>query len=71
MLMNICNTCNNKIATHGEICNICYEEQLLEFEKCKENPYYFMTKYWKVNGKLFTTILSEEEFNNQFKNLKL
>jgi len=38
-----------------------------EIRKCLESPYYFATKYWKVNGKPFTTNLSEEEFNRQAK----
>lgn len=35
-----------------------------EFNKCKENPYYFATKYLTINGKRFTTSLSEKDFNN-------
>lgn len=37
-----------------------------ESEKCKASPYYFYTTYYWVNGKPATTMLSEEEFNNQF-----
>ena len=40
-----------------------------EYQKCKKSPYYFMTKYWIVGGKLFTTGLTEQEFNTQFANL--
>lgn len=38
-----------------------------EFQKCKESPYYFATKYLKISGQPFKTILSEEEFNKAFK----
>ncbi len=34
-----------------------------EYQKCKENPYYFATKYVEVNGKPFQTSMNEEEFN--------
>ena len=34
-----------------------------EFEKCKANPYYFMTTYATINGEKFKTIISEESFN--------
>lgn len=33
-----------------------------ECEKCK-NPYYFATKYLRIDGKPFTTYLNEEQFN--------
>ena len=67
MLKNTCMICDKKIVTKRELCNDCHEAQLIEFKKCKSSPYYFMKKYWKVNGKAFKTSLSEEEFNNQFK----
>lgn len=67
MLIEICNQCKNKLATNGNLCNICIEENNQEFEKCKQNPYYFYTKYFTVNGKKATTSLSEEEFNELFK----
>lgn len=38
-----------------------------EIEKCKSSPFYFATNYWVVDGKKFTTFLTEEEFNKQFK----
>ena len=41
-----------------------------ELEKCKKSPYYFATKYLTVNGKPFTTLHSEEEFNKFFNNTK-
>ena len=43
------------------------EEIKLEIEKCKPNPYYFATKYIKVNGEKFFTPLTEEQFNIVFK----
>ena len=46
-----------------------------EIEKCKNNPYYFMTTYCVVidkegNSHKFTTHLTEEEFNNRFNELQ-
>jgi hypothetical protein len=46
-----------------------------EILKCKQSPYYFVTKYLTVKnhrGKSvpFTTLLSEEEFNKMFKKLE-
>ena len=38
-----------------------------EYNKCKSNPYYFFTHYWKINGKPATTSMSEEEFNKLIK----
>lgn len=35
----------------------------LEYDKCKDSPYYFATKYLVVNGKPFTTRYTEDEFN--------
>ena len=44
-----------------------------ELQKCKENPYYFATNYLKIYDQdadehLYTTNLSEEEFNKLFLN---
>ena len=45
-----------------------------EFEKCKNNPYYFATNYLTVNTingvKPYTTILSEEQFNQVFREIE-
>lgn len=38
-----------------------------ELNKCKENPYHFVTNYLLVNGKKFTTLYTEKEFNEQHK----
>jgi hypothetical protein len=40
----------------------------LEIEKCKNDPYYFFTKYVTVDGKPATTVLSKEVFNDFFNN---
>lgn len=40
-----------------------------EANKCKDNPYYFFTTYWTVNGEKATTSLPEEDFNKRFKEL--
>lgn len=37
-----------------------------EFDKCIKSPYYYATKYLIVNGKPFTTKLSEQDFNKMF-----
>lgn len=37
-----------------------------EIRRCKKSPYYYMTKYCIINGKKFTTTLTEEEFNERF-----
>lgn len=42
------------------------EEMKAEMERCK-SPHYFMTHYWKVNGKLFQTRYSQDEFDNMIK----
>lgn len=34
-----------------------------ELKKCSDSPYYFMTKYYQVNGKPFQPTRSEEDFN--------
>jgi len=46
-----------------------------ELQKCINSPYYFATKYLTIKnskGKVskYTTTLTEEEFNQYFKNLK-
>lgn len=41
-----------------------------EWDKCISSPYYYATRYLKVNGEKFKTSLTEEEFNNQFNQLK-
>lgn len=43
-----------------------------EIQKCRDSPYYFATNYLTVKNHknesvLFTTLLSEEEFNEKFK----
>ncbi len=38
-----------------------------EYNKCKDNPYYFATKYLKIDNKPFTTHLNEEQFNSIIK----
>ncbi len=43
------------------------EQMQQEVEKCRNSPYYFVTHYWRANGKKFTTPLTEEEFNKQWK----
>lgn len=45
------------------------EEIRAEILKCKESPYYFATKYLKIQNHFgewvaFQTPLTEEEFNN-------
>lgn len=42
------------------------DEEVKEFERCKESLWYFMTKYMVIEGRPFTTPLSEEEFNNKW-----
>ncbi len=37
-----------------------------EVQKCKASPYYYATTYLLINGKRFTTLLTEDEFNEQF-----
>lgn len=40
------------------------QEQLdLEYKRCLDSPYYYCTNYLKINGKKFTTIETEENFN--------
>lgn len=38
-----------------------------ELKKCLESPYYFATTYLTVNGKKFTTNMSQEQFDYIFK----
>ena len=56
------------------MCNFCAEEELKELEKCKNNPYYFATKYLTImhNNKIekFTTHYNEKEFNEIVYRLK-
>lgn len=40
----------------------------LEIEKCKNDPYYFFTKYVTVDGKPATTFLPRDVFNDFFNN---
>lgn len=53
--------------TQGEIKSLTKLDWERELEKCKSSMYYFATTYLKVNEKPFTTLLSEEDFNNTFK----
>lgn len=62
-IINICKQCKTKLATEYDLCKFCAEEWLQDFEKCKQSPYYFMTRYWQIDGKPFTTPLSKEQFN--------
>lgn len=46
------------------------EEKIIEeIRKCRESPYYFATTYLQIDGKPFTTGLTEEEFNTKFNSL--
>lgn len=73
MLVDICIKCKNKLAVIDKLCNFCVEEELEEFEKCKNNPYYFATKYFTIthNNKTekFTTKYDEKKFNELFYHL--
>jgi len=42
-----------------------------EIEACNKSPYYYCTKYLTVDGKPFTTMLSEEEFNDYFNSIRV
>jgi hypothetical protein len=49
------------------------DEILKEIKKCKENPYYFATKYLMMKNHKkekvkFTTFLREKDFNQMFLN---
>ena len=72
MKVDICPYCNKQIALLDGACQDCFAKKSYtvaeEFKKCKESPYYFATNYIKVNGKPFTTNLSEEVFNGIFDN---
>ena len=48
---------NGRVLTEGEA---------NEFTRCLRSPFYFATKYWTVNGALFTTLLTEDEYNSIF-----
>lgn len=39
-----------------------------EMKKCIDSPYYFATTYLTVNGMPFTTLYTEEEFNEKARN---
>jgi hypothetical protein len=41
-----------------------------EILKCKANPYYFATKYMVINGKPFSTSLSEKDFNQMMSDIE-
>lgn len=41
-----------------------------EHEKCKNSPYYFAMKYMTINGKPFTTNLTEHQFNLIFHSME-
>lgn len=43
--------------------HVNWEEEL---QRCLKSPYYFATAYMKVNGKGFTTHLTEDSFNRAF-----
>ncbi len=40
---------------------------LKEMEKCKQSSYYFFTNHIQIKGEKLQTFLTEEEFNNLFK----
>jgi predicted amidophosphoribosyltransferase len=52
MLINICKQCNKKIATNGEICNICIEENNSDTKqfKCKHCKYFKYQSLLKKDG---------------------
>ena len=39
------------------------ETDLKEFEKCKNDPYYFFTKYCLINGE--TPTMARDQFNEK------
>lgn len=43
------------------------EEIQQEYQKCRDSPYYFAITYLTVNGKPFKTELSEEKFNERYR----
>lgn len=45
------------------------EEIQEEIRKCKESPYYFAAKYLTLNGRSFTTMLTEKQFNKYYKDM--
>lgn len=65
MALHPCLNCKKRFVLE-DICETCIRKEL---EKCKASPYYFMTKYCLVDGKPFTTPLTEEEFNKQLKEI--
>ncbi len=38
----------------------------VEYKKCQEDPHYFFTTYWLVDGKPGTTHMTKEQFNDFF-----
>lgn len=36
-----------------------------EIERCK-SPYYFMTTYWQIGGKMFKTNMNQRQFDERF-----
>ena len=46
------------------------KEDKEEYERCIKSPWYFATKYLRVNGKVYTTPFDEEEFNRRFKEME-
>jgi len=47
------------------------EDWELGLIKCRENPYYFATTYLVVDGKPFTTPMTELAFNDYFNKLSV
>lgn len=45
-------------------------DNLNEYEKCKNDPHYFYTKYVNNNGKKVFTHLTKEQFNELFDKVK-
>lgn len=45
------------------------QNKLDELQKCIDSPYYFFTTYFRIDGELTHTFLSEEEFNFIFKRI--
>lgn len=43
----------------------------IEYQKCKNSPYYFYTNYFLIDGKPATTCLTEAEFNEQFELMQM
>lgn len=45
------------------------QETFEEIKKCQKSPHYFATNYLVVDGKKFTTLLTEKEFNELYENV--